>query len=247
VDRPATVPPPDFVLGLDLGQAQDYSALAVLERTWAPDPADDKALVRSYALRHLKRWPLGTAYPLIVAEVATLAGTPPLDWPILGVDQTGVGGAVVGMLRAAALPARLRPVLITAGHATLLADDGVFHVAKKELVSVLQVLLQSRRLKIAPLPERDLLLREFQTFKVKVTAAANETFEAWRERDHDDMVLAVAIAAWLGEHVGAPFQAPLLPPPPEPRLNLFPSSLGGLPQRERSRHEERGHGLFRHR
>jgi hypothetical protein len=111
-------------------------------------------------------------------------------------------------------------------------------VAKKELVSVLQVLLQSRRLKIAPLPERDLLLREFQTFRVKVTAAANETFEAWRERDHDDMVPAVAIAAWLGEHVGVPFQVPPLAPPPEPR-QLFPSSPGGLPQRDRRDH--RGH------
>jgi hypothetical protein len=227
-------------LGLDLGQQQDHSAVAVLERTWALDPGDPKVLTRSYALRHLKRWQLGTSYTTIVAELAELAGKPPLDWPVLGVDQTGVGGAVVGMLRAAALPARLRPVLITAGHAALLAEDGVFHVAKKELVSVLQVLLQSRRLKIAPLPERDLLLREFQTFRVKVTAAANETFEAWRERDHDDLVLAVAIAAWLGEHVGVPFQTPPLAPKTQPRL-LPPQ----VDLRRRGRVEERGHGPFR--
>jgi hypothetical protein len=36
-------------------------------------------------------------------------------------------------------------------------------------------------------------------FKVKVTAAAHETFSA-REGAHDDLVLAVAVAAWLGEH-----------------------------------------------
>jgi len=34
---------------------------------------------------------------------------------------------------------------------------------------------------------------------VKVTTAGNETFEAWRERDHDDLVLAVGIAAWVAE------------------------------------------------
>jgi hypothetical protein len=33
-------------------------------------------------------------------------------------------------------------------------------------------------------------------FQVKITAAGNETFESWRERDHDDMVLAVVLACW---------------------------------------------------
>jgi hypothetical protein len=42
---------------------------------------------------------------------------------------------------------------------------------------------------------------ELLAFRAKVTASANETFEAWRERDHDDLVLAVATAAWVGEHV----------------------------------------------
>ncbi len=43
---------------------------------------------------------------------------------------------------------------------------------------------------------------ELLAFHVKVKVAANETFEAWRERDHDDLVLAVAMAAWLAEHNG---------------------------------------------
>jgi hypothetical protein len=29
-------------------------------------------------------------------------------------------------------------------------------------------------------------------------------FESWRERDHDDLVLAVALAAWLAEQAGPP-------------------------------------------
>ena len=33
--------------------------------------------------------------------------------------------------------------------------------------------------------------------------SGNETFESWRERDHDDLVLAVALAAWLGERWAA--------------------------------------------
>jgi hypothetical protein len=57
---------------------------------------------------------------------------------------------------------------------------GVCHVAKKELVGVLQVLLGQRRLQIADLPERDLLAKELLAFKVKVTVAGNETLEVAR-------------------------------------------------------------------
>jgi len=40
------------------------------------------------------------------------------------------------------------------------------------------------------------LARELETFQVKLTEAGNETFESWRERDHDDLVLAVALVCW---------------------------------------------------
>lgn len=93
-----------------------------------------------------------------------------------------------------------RPVTITSGNAITVEGAG-WHVPKKELVSVLQVLLQTRRLHIArSLPEAQTLIRELEAFRVKVTTNANETFEAWRERDHDDLVLAVAIACWVAEH-----------------------------------------------
>jgi len=39
-----------FYVGLDLGQAQDHTALALLER---PDASE-----RLYAGRHLQRWPI---------------------------------------------------------------------------------------------------------------------------------------------------------------------------------------------
>jgi hypothetical protein len=46
---------------------------------------------------------------------------------------------------------------------------------------------------------------------------------------------------------GIEFTPPPLAPPPEPRLSLFPSSPGGMPQREqrRERTEERSRGPFR--
>jgi hypothetical protein len=42
---------------------------------------------------------------------------------------------------------------------------------------------------------------ELLTFQVKVTELANETIGTWREERHDDLVLAIACAAWAAEHV----------------------------------------------
>ncbi len=42
------------------------------------------------------------------------------------------------------------------------------------------------------LPLASVLAEELAAFRVKVTLAGNEQFEAWREKDHDDLVLAVA-------------------------------------------------------
>lgn len=72
---------------------------------------------------------------------------------------------------------------------------------RQELAATLQVLLQSRRLRVAPaLPEATKLARELAAFKVKVSTSSLEEMDAWRQGTHDDLVLAVAVAAWMGEH-----------------------------------------------
>ena len=181
----------DYIVGLDLGQASDYSAMAVLERR---TPRDDQPV--THAIRHLKRWPLGTPYPRIVDDVSELLYSRPLLEADLVVDQTGVGRPVLDLFRAEIDSSRLKPVVVTAGQTATLAEDGSWHVPKKELVSALQVLLQARTLAIArELELAEVLVRELQMFRVKITAAGNESFEAC-ERDHDDLVLAVAFAAW---------------------------------------------------
>lgn len=183
----------EYVLGLDLGQASDFTAMAVAEKTLGARG------LSHYALRHLKRWPLQTPYTGIVADVAALLARPPLAGAVLAVDQTGVGAPVVDMFRAAQTGADLQPVLITGGHEVTRDEEYVWHVPKKELVSTMQVLAQGRRLRCAAVPERQLLLNELAAFRVKVTVAGNESFEALRQRDHDDLVLALALACWVGE------------------------------------------------
>jgi hypothetical protein len=206
---------PEYVIGLDLGQAADPSALCVVECNVSM-AGDDV-----YAVRHLERWPLGTSYCAIAKDVAALAYRPELNLPRIACDQTGVGRPVVEMIVRALEdvddpdPIPVRPILITTGHAVSHAGDGTYHVAKVQLVSVLQALLSSGRLKVAPgLQLASTLVAELKAFKVKFTVAGNETFAAWREKDHDDLVLAVALALWLADCTPRP-------------SNEFPGACGG--------------------
>jgi hypothetical protein len=185
--------PATSILGLDLGQAQDFTALCGLEQTVRADGPND------YACRYLARFPLGTPYTSIVSEVAKIARQVPPN-ASLAVDMTGVGRPVVEMLRAQ-LPIVIWPITITAGLQHAQDEDG-WKVPKRELVSVVQLLLQAKRLTIAKqLPDAALLSKELATFQTKITTAGHETFGAWREGAHDDCVLALAIAAWVGENV----------------------------------------------
>ncbi len=199
---------PEHFCGLDLGKRTDPSALVVLRKDWKPDPA--AGMLAHYTLGYLHRWPLGTSYPAIVADVAKVVRTPPLKRPTLVVDQTGVGGAVVDLLEDADLEADVRAVIITGGHGATQGKGGTTNVPKSELASVLRALLPSHRLQVADVPGRSILVHELDTFSVKITAAGSETFEALRERDHDDLVLAVALAAWWAERSCWPFAEPLI-------------------------------------
>lgn len=187
-----------LVTGLDLGQSADFTALAVLERFNAPGrPA-------VYAVRHLERTPLGTDYTAVGDRIARLFAGPPLAGTVLAVDRTGVGRPVVDMLRTRGVNADIRAVTITSGLSTTRSDDGGWRVPKRELVASLRTMLSDRRLQVAPgLSTAAALAEELRAFQVRVTAGANETFGAAAGL-HDDLVLAVALAAWAGEQSTRP-------------------------------------------
>jgi hypothetical protein len=189
---------PDYFIGLDLGQASEFTALAVVER---PSASDDDGADAHYSLRHLRRFPLGTAYTAIVPTVAKLVETTVmLGETALVVDQTAVGCAVVEMLRRAPIECRIVPVAITSGHTVTVTEERLHLVPKKELVTCLQLLLQGRRLKVPEtLPDASMLVKELGNFRIKAPTTVNDTVEAWREGQHDDLVLALALACWFGE------------------------------------------------
>jgi hypothetical protein len=193
------------ILGLDLGQSMDFSALVALRQREVPDWSRStyRATVyrRTYVVRGIRRWPLKTPYTAIAEDVARLVSEPPLAGCTLGIDRTGCGQPVVEMVRSHRPNARIVPVFITAGHRANPDPQGGWLVPKVELCAAVSVLLQSDRLEIpAVLPEAAVLGRELQAFRAKVTASGHESLEAdWRSRQHDDLVLGLAISAWIGE------------------------------------------------
>ena len=215
----------DYFVGLDLGQANDPTALAVLERTERTVEAADGArpfrevTAWHFACRGLKRWPLGTPYTAIVTDMEALVRTPTLTKATLVVDGTGVGRPVVDMFRNAQLPVLMVPVMITAGRKQTF-HDGYYHVAKTILINALQAALRQRRLQFAQgLAEVTTLLQELQNFRVRTTEAANEVFEA-RQGKHDDLLLALALACWHGERSPkpGPFRVDVLTEPKAPAI-----------------------------
>ena len=197
-----------FYVGLDLGQSNDYTALAVVERTKAGETGDAPDL----HLRYLERYPLRTPYPEMVARVAALVEDPQLrsthldsflghrvlEEPELLVDATGVGRPVVDLFKERGL--RYKAITITGGN-TVTGFAGGYGVPKRDLIGALEVPFHSGRLKVAAgLRLWETLRAELQTFRRKVSLTTGmDTYEHWRESDHDDLVLAAALACWGAE------------------------------------------------
>jgi hypothetical protein len=198
----------DYYVGLDLGQSADYSALAVIQRVRTYNPQTGKHSVELH-LKHLERYPLKTPYTQIADHVRDLLYAVPFIGDIydgfkihrarteLVVDKTGVGVAVTDLLTERRL--NFIGVTITGlGQKVLRHGSKKYSVPKQDLVSALEVPFHKETLKVAEgLQLWDVLRKELLTFRRKQnTVTAHISYERWRESDHDDLVLAAALACW---------------------------------------------------
>lgn len=193
-----------YYVGVDLGQSQDYTAIAVVERAelkgaWDPEEFAWRKVVK-LRLRHLERVPLGTPYTEVVERAALVTRAPQIvECCELVVDATGVGRPVVDLLRKTRLGGKIIPVTFTGGN-TERCTNGYYGVPKRDLITRLQILLQRGTLQIAAGMEYGpALVKEMADMRVKMTRSGYEQFEAWREGTHDDLVFAVALACWRAE------------------------------------------------
>lgn len=191
-----------YYFGLDLGQTNEFSALAIVDRT--EDPFGDE---HTFICGELARWPTRTPYQQIiadtvrkVAQINTLHPHLPRrkEKPALVVDVTAVGAPVLDMLKRETLQGQLIPVQIVNG-STITNDDGVTKIPKRDLVSTMQVALQNRRFEVAgALEHAPTLVSELNHFKAKITDTNDDQYGTWREGRHDDLVFAAALALWAG-------------------------------------------------
>jgi hypothetical protein len=175
-----------FAVGLDLGSQADFSALTVVEH-------------RSgglHVLRYARRIPLGTPFAGVTEYTRQLLSHPELGGAVLGFDQTGLGLPVAEMLRGALGGSSVVGVVLTGGDQARI--EGVTHyVPKSVIVANTVVMAETGRLRIAArMQGRDILVRELAAFKLRVSKAGNELFDAERG-SHDDLVLSLAIATWI--------------------------------------------------
>jgi len=208
--------PSTWIAGLDVGQAQDPTALVIIERFLQPvGEPKEKRFEAKYHLRHIERFELGARFSTYEDRTLEVLKSEQMKGDqVLVVDHTGVGARVVESLdeKIAKTKAQLVAVNITAG-TKVNYENSVYNVPKRDLVGVVTVFLGDGTLKIAESLElAPLLTKELQNFRVKYTAKGNDTYEAWREGDHDDLVLATALACWYGDR----FMAESVEEPGEP-------------------------------
>ncbi len=191
---------PCFFIGVDLGQAADFSTFIVLERHGRTREDYE------FHCRDLFRWQLRTPYPAIVNDVIEWVNDAAISEnvsqrTVLSIDKTGVGGAVSDLFRQAQINAKLIPISITSG-SSVTTDADSTRVPKRELCGAVSVALQRDKLKFAKEhPLTATLQKELENFKARITTSGNDVYGAgddWRVGNNDDLVLGLSLALWCG-------------------------------------------------
>ena len=195
-----------YWVGVDFGQANDYTALTIMERVI---PRHDEGHTTELHIPYLTRPPLRTSYEKIAAGIVDrLCKLEPVgafgERRDIGlcVDATGVGRAVVDMLYEQ-LHARINvpnvhfwPVVVTGGN-RVTRQGNYLAVPKRNLITAGVVALQSGRLKIgANVENRDVLIQELRDYRLKINVRGHDQYEPWRDGAHDDLLFSMCLAAW---------------------------------------------------
>jgi len=192
------------VISVDIGKKRDYTAVAGMEKIqnkWAWPYEDRNDGEPYYRLKFIERLPLDTDYDIQIEAIKWIFGAVVEEYkeknikPLVVVDATGCGLVVFDLVRKH-IPSTNG--IWFHGGKNVTRDGAVYNVPQGDLAMVLQIMMQSERLTYASnIPELETLKKELLNFSYKVNINTGHThFEAWRERDHDDQVYAVACALW---------------------------------------------------
>jgi hypothetical protein len=141
-----------WVIGLDLGQKQDPTAVVameLMEKIKGRDPVTWAWISeRKWIVRKAERLELGRRYDDVVGEMRWLANK--LAWKgrevTMVVDATGVGAPVVESLERSGIQAAVKPVSITGGARAHAGEGNLWHVPRRDLVDGIRVMLEAGEL-----------------------------------------------------------------------------------------------------
>jgi len=196
-------------IGADIGKSADPTAIIAVEcyRPERLNPREPWPEV-SHRIRWIERVPLGTDYPRVVDKIASIAEAAQANGygnTTILLDATGVGRPVVDMLRRRTSIA-LRAITFTGAEKASRAGSYEWNVPKIDLVTALEVVMQTRRLECVPdCPLQQDLGAELSTFDFSISDRGHASYEA-ASGNHDDLVMALCLAVWWGER-GSPGDA----------------------------------------
>ena len=197
------------VIGLDVGQRRDPTAIAVAEVGQRETKRTSYGLSRPesvFTIRSLGRLPLGTAYPMVVHRVSEvlirLRAMDPYNTPELVVDATGVGMPIYDELAGALNDlARVVPATFVAG-GRFERDGHGLKLGKAYLVSRLQALIQGERIRLPETEQARALAKELTDYEIRVDEAAKMTAGAFKTGAHDDLATALGLAVLQDRSTG---------------------------------------------
>jgi len=188
-----------FYLGLDLGKKHDHTAIVIVERHG-----------NMLQVRHLERVALGTPYTGVVARIREIVERPG-PWALV-VDGTGVGEPVVDALRRAGLGCEITAVTITGGERQS-RGGSIYSVPKQDLIAGVQMAIEMRQLRVARrLGEAGALVKELLNVRITAGLAMGKVrIGADGYGEHDDLVIALALACWGAKRRENGFRSERLP------------------------------------
>lgn len=205
VEQAAKWRPPWATIGVDLGKRTDHSAVALLTPVRPGEPG-------RFHIPSVTRLPLavgeGTGHYLGQAKRINAAlervmqvVTGPIT---VLVDATGVGDAVVEMVRLQLLSSsrvRLMEVTITGGQGATHRGNR-WSVSKSSLIAQLTAALEQQEIRFGDFPHREATQRELLAYRVKPSSVSGgaDRLEAEKDSDHDDLVIAAALAVYAVRH-----------------------------------------------
>jgi hypothetical protein len=160
-----------LIVGVDVGQAVDPSAWAAVD---------------GFAVRWVERIPLNTAYGRVVDRIAEVARAANAT---IAVDSTGVGRAVVDLLRERGFA----PISVTlTGGRHVRRSGNSISIPRATFLLPLVAAGEAGRLRVAVCPHAAALLEELATLRRQGAGA----IQGRGAGHHADLCIAVALALW---------------------------------------------------